>query len=113
VEFVDGSLCHYGLDFNVKRYNEILREHHQKLMHKVAVTYGLTKEHIHVVEGQPEEAVHMVAAQIKAERVIIGTAGRSGLSEALMGHTAEHIIERLNCDLLALKPSGYVSPLAP
>jgi len=100
-------------DFNVKRYNEFVREHHLKLMHKVAVTRGLTKEHIHVVEGLPEEAVPKVAEQIKAELVILGTAGRSGLSGALIGHTAEHIIERLNCDLLALKPSDYVSPLAP
>jgi len=44
--------------------------------------------------------------------VILGTIGRTGISAALIGNTAEHVIDRLNCDVLAIKPAGYVSPLA-
>jgi universal stress protein E len=44
--------------------------------------------------------------------VVIGTVGRTGLSAALVGNTAEHVIDSLDCDVLALKPDGYVSPLA-
>jgi len=100
---------------DVQRYNEKLKEYHKNLMYKVLVTHGLSKEeeHIHVVEGLPEEIIPVVAKQLKAELVIIGTKGRSGLSAALIGHTAEHIIDQINCDLLALKPSDFVSPLAP
>ena len=43
--------------------------------------------------------------------MVIGTVGRTGLSAALMGNTAEHVIDGLNCDVLALKPEGYKSPL--
>lgn len=41
----------------------------------------------------------------------MGTVGRTGLSAALIGNTAEHVIDNINCDVLALKPDGYISPL--
>ena len=46
-----------------------------------------------------------VAKEIEAELVILGTVGRTGLSAALLGNTAEHVISKLNCNLLAIKPS--------
>ncbi len=46
-----------------------------------------------------------VAKEIEAELVILGTVGRTGLSAALLGNTAEHVISKLSCNLLAIKPS--------
>ena len=37
--------------------------------------------------------------------MILGTVGRTGLSAALLGNTAEHVISKLSCNLLAIKPS--------
>ncbi len=42
--------------------------------------------------------------------VILGTTGRTGLSAVFIGNTAEHVIDKINCDVLALKPKGYISP---
>jgi universal stress protein E len=60
----------------------------------------------------PEKVIPQVAKDIDAELVIIGTVGRVGISAALIGNTAEHVIDELNCDVLALKPDGFVSPLS-
>ena len=57
--------------------------------------------------------IPQVAEELDAELVILGTTGRTGLSAVFIGNTAEHTIDSLNCDLLALKPEGYVSPLSP
>ena len=46
-----------------------------------------------------------VAEKLEAELVILGTIGRTGLSAAFLGNTAEHVISKLNCNLLAIKPS--------
>ncbi|MGL5370173.1 MAG: universal stress protein, partial [Plesiomonas shigelloides] len=43
--------------------------------------------------------------------VILGTIGRTGISAAFIGNTAEHVIDRLTCDLLAVKPNGFVCPI--
>ena len=61
-------------------------------------------------EGLPERVIPQVAKEIDAELVIIGTVGRVGISAALIGNTAEHVIDALNCDVLAIKPNGFVSP---
>ena len=55
--------------------------------------------------------ISSVACDIKAELVILGTVGRSGLGLTLLGNTAEQVIDKLDCDLLALKPKGFVSPI--
>ena len=46
-----------------------------------------------------------MAKEIEAELVILGTVGRTGLSAALLGNTPEHVISKLSCNLLAIKPS--------
>ena len=55
----------------------------------------------------PEDIIDDVAEKLDAELVILGTIGRTGLSAALIGNTAEHVIDQLNCDVLALKPDGF------
>ena len=65
----------------------------------------LMTDHTHVREGFPEEVIPEVAKEIEAELVILGTVGRTGLSAALLGNTAEHVISKLSCNLLAIKPS--------
>lgn len=77
-----------------------------------AKKYGITTANTYVKEGLPEKVIPMVAKDIDAELVIIGTVGRVGLSAALIGNTAEHVIDELDCDVLAVKPDGFVSPLA-
>jgi len=65
-----------------------------------------------VKEGLPEDVIPELAEQLDAELVVLGTVGRTGFSAALIGNTAEHVIDSVNCDLLAVKPDGYKSPLA-
>jgi len=42
---------------------------------------------------------------------VLGTIGRTGLSAAFLGNTAEQVIDHLRCDLLALKPDDFKSPI--
>ena len=75
--------------------------------------YTIDEEQTYVIEGLAEDVIPKVADEINAELVILGTTGRTGLSAVFIGNTAENTIDSLNCDLLALKPDGYISPLAP
>jgi nucleotide-binding universal stress UspA family protein len=38
---------------------------------------------------------------------------RVGIPGLLMGNTAETLLHRLDCSMLAVKPPGFVSPIAP
>lgn len=98
-------------DFDAQTYNNTIRIQHEDRVSYLANAYGIDSNHCHVKEGLPEDVIPDLAAQLDAELVILGTVGRTGFSAALIGNTAEHVIDSINCDLLAIKPDGYKSPL--
>jgi len=98
-------------EFNSTEYNDTILKHHQQAMIKHANKFDISVVNTHIEEGLPEAVIEQVAEKIDAELVVLGTIGRTGISAALIGNTAEHVIDQLNCDILALKPDGYVSPL--
>lgn len=99
-------------EFDASEYNTAMHTHHNAAMCEHAEKFGVSKENTHLKEGLPETVIEQMAEEVDAELVILGTVGRTGISAALIGNTAEHVIDQLNCDVLALKPAGYVSPLA-
>ncbi len=98
-------------EFDPVNYEDSLQSFHQKTLNEYAQTYNIPKQQTHLQQGLPEDVISAVAEEIDAELVILGTVGRSGLSATLLGHTAEQVIDNINCDLLALKPKGFISPI--
>jgi universal stress protein E len=98
-------------EFNSTEYNDTMLKHHEQAMIIHANKFDISVVNTHVKEGLPETVIEQVAETLDAELVILGTIGRTGISAALIGNTAEHVIDQLNCDVLALKPDGYISPL--
>lgn len=98
-------------EFNPQEYNNTMQRHHKEAVKTLATQFMLPPEQCHVLEGMPEDVIPKLAKKLDAEMVIIGTIGRTGLSAAIIGNTAEHVIDRLDCDVLALKPANFVCPL--
>lgn len=105
-----GTPIHVAIEipeFNPTEYNDSMRHHHQHAVRALAEIHDIAVENCHVLEGMPEDVIPKVAKEIDAEIVIIGTIGRTGLSAAIIGNTAEHVIDQLDCDILALKPEHH------
>jgi universal stress protein E len=66
---------------------------------------------LHLPKGPPHRVLPAVAADVEADVVVLGTVGRSGLAGLLIGNTAENVLQRLDCSVLALKPRGFASPV--
>ncbi len=66
---------------------------------------------IHMVEGIADDVIPHIVQEKQVDLVVMGTLGRTGLSGFFMGNTAENILSQINCSVLALKPSGFVSPV--
>ena len=98
-------------EFDPDTYHDAVKTHHTKEMRSHALKYGIPEDKCVVKEGLPEKVIPQVAKTLDAELVVIGTVGRVGISAALIGNTAEHVIDELNCDVLAIKPDGFESPL--
>ncbi|OUS25343.1 hypothetical protein A9Q98_12260 [Thalassotalea sp. 42_200_T64] len=70
----------------------------------LAQSYGIQPDHIHIKAGQVDKVLTSIAADCNASIVVVGTIGRAGLDQKLIGNTAESILALLKTDVLAIKP---------
>ncbi len=66
---------------------------------------------IRTVNGSPERRILDLIQQNAIDLLIMGTVGRSGIHGMLTGNTAERLLSRLQCSLLAIKPEGFECPV--
>ncbi|UTW07616.1 universal stress protein [Pseudomonas benzenivorans] len=66
--------------------------------------YGLRDHQLHLAEGPARSVIPQYAHELEAAITVIGTVARTGLSGALIGNTAEAVLDRVDSDVLVLKP---------
>ncbi|WP_380178160.1 universal stress protein UspE [Kalamiella sp. sgz302252] len=98
-------------DFDPSVYNDAIRGQHLLAMKALRQSFSIDEKFTHVAKGLPEEVIPDLADRLDAGVVVLGTIGRTGLSAAFLGNTAEQVIDHLRCDLLAIKPEGFTSPI--
>lgn len=67
---------------------------------------------VELLYGDPVEAIPRKLSEIDADFVVIGTISRTGASGLLIGNTAEEILSRVSCSVVAIKPEDFVSPVS-
>jgi len=65
----------------------------------------------HFIQGEAGVQISMLAREKQMDLIIMGTVCRTGIPGLLIGNTAEKILHRINCSVLALKPDGFISPV--
>ena len=119
-EMAINSIFHDTLEEEVAAYVEQVRRQNEAnldtLMRVVTSNIGQdASDHIrpqtHLIKGAPRKEVPVLAKEIKADLVVMGTVARTGISGLFIGNTAETILNRLDCSVLAIKPSGFETPV--
>lgn len=64
-----------------------------------------------VRRGDARRAIVREARRWKADLIVMGTHGRSGISRALLGSVAESVMRSAPCDVLVARPSTFVLEL--
>lgn len=68
----------------------------------LAAKAGVDPSNAHTVEGKPEEVIPEVAELVEADIVIVGTAARDGIKAAVIGNTAEKILDAITTNILTV-----------
>lgn len=68
---------------------------------------GVDRDRAHFLEGTPEDVLANYANSSLADLIVMGTVHRKGLERIMLGSTAERVLYKLNCDVLAIKPPGF------
>ncbi len=73
--------------------------------------YDFSDEQLHIEEGPADVLIPFMAHKLNAAVTVIGTVARTGLSGALIGNTAEVVLDTLESDVLVLKPDAIIAHL--
>ncbi|GAB2895627.1 universal stress protein [Microbulbifer echini] len=66
---------------------------------------------VHHVIAHPDNFIPLLIDDEQLDLLVMGTVGRAGIPGFIMGNTAENILQKVSCSLLALKPSDFISPI--
>jgi len=61
----------------------------------------------HTEEGRPANKILEYAEAIKADVIVMGTHGRSGLAHMLLGSVAEEVTRAAPCPVLTIRPEAF------
>ncbi|TBU73950.1 universal stress protein UspA [Pseudomonas daroniae] len=90
---------------------ETIEERYREQCRAFQDAYDIDDEHLHIAEGPADVLIPHFAHQLHAAVTVIGTVARTGFSGALIGNTAEVILDILESDILVLKPDSIIEHL--
>lgn len=85
---------------------EFNRQQHRESFEKLLSEFDLHANgpSARMLEGEPSTAIPELCEQEQADLLICGTVARHGLPGLLLGNTAERIVNRVGCSILAVTP---------
>lgn len=106
LSLIHSSLPHvyfepYGAAFGADFVSDIRAQAESTLL-DLAKQHGIPATQVYAPVGVAADEIHQLAADIKADLIVIGTHGQSGL-KLLLGSTANGVLHGVTCDVLAVK----------
>ena len=85
-------------------YVKEAREGMQAAIRKLSAEHGIPEKAFRQKRGPIEKVITSHAAKVRAQIVVMGTVGRTGVKARLLGNTAEKVLRHMRTDVLAIKP---------
>lgn len=84
-------------------YHESAVKQRKEKIKSLADEVDVAEYDVVIREGLPEDVLPEIASDTDCNLVVMGSVGRTGIKAALLGNTAEHILDALNCDVWVVK----------
>ncbi|MFZ2290611.1 MAG: universal stress protein [Halopseudomonas yangmingensis] len=94
-------------------YAEDVRKRHAQAFDQLGEQQQLSADQRHLLQGYPEEVIPEFIKQQDINLLVMGAVSRSRLDSALIGHTAERLLDEADCDVLVIKPDDFRDPSRP
>ncbi len=66
---------------------------------------------VHLGRGAPAQVIREAVQHLGPDLLVMGSLSKGGVAGMLVGSTAERLLQRVDCSLLAIKPDDFVSPI--
>lgn len=90
------------------------RSRSKMLVARFAESFGhrLAGTQLELRRGSIEDVIGEFVVAEGIDLVVVGTLARTGLTRRLVGNTAERVLQRVPCSVVAVKPEGFGRPVA-
>jgi nucleotide-binding universal stress UspA family protein len=69
--------------------------------------FDLAKVRVEIRAGGVADAIVEACEESKPDLVVMGTHGRQGMKDHVLGSTTERVLARVNASVFAVRPIGY------
>jgi universal stress protein E len=76
---------------------------------QLAERAGIPRRRCHIHMGDVAGEMCAQSRRMRADLVVMGVVSRSALARVFIGNTAERVLDRLNCDVLVVKPRSFTA----
>jgi nucleotide-binding universal stress UspA family protein len=113
--FAERAVRSHSADDQFASYLEGARQRATADLARLVQSFGerLADAHSMVRRGEPEDVIPEFVVAEGIDLLVMGTVARSGIPGLFIGNTAERVLRKLPCSVLAVKPDGFVSPVRP
>lgn len=86
---------------------------HQTWLDKTLRQGGIAKgkAHEHLIKGEAKQVIPDTMTELDIDLLVMGTVGRTGIPGFFIGNTADAVLRRVNCSVLAIKPDAFSTPV--
>jgi nucleotide-binding universal stress UspA family protein len=107
----EGIISKVGGQAEIKAMGYRERQHRRELVDAFLDNYNWdnNRPKIHILKGNPKILIPKLAKDLNAGLVIMGTICRTGIPGLIIGNTAETVMNKLDCSIMAIKPQNFVS----
>ncbi len=99
-------------DNEVDKIISEVEKNHRTALDQIINQSNITgKMHVHHLRGKADTLIPEFVKNKKIDILLMGTVARSGIEGFIIGNTAENILQKIQCSLLAIKPNGFISPV--
>jgi universal stress protein E len=91
-----------GIPFSTEVLYDALRTEHEAAFHRLLDTRGVARERGVILQGSITESLTSAVRDTDTDLLVLGVVRRHGVQRALMGSTAERLVDRAPCDIFAV-----------
>lgn len=93
------------IEIPLDELDQRIRAEHRAKLDELATRNDFAKEFVHQLPGRTRELLPAFARSRKADIVVMGALARWGWRRAILGSTAERVLDHLPCDVLIVRPA--------
>ena len=87
----------------VEEIESDMRREHREMLATLARQCDVDSERTHILSGSAREMIPAFARELGADLVVMGALARWGIKRAVIGSTAERVLDALHCDVLVVR----------